>query len=196
MEIEGGRWRVEANSKRCEFLFPVDHGRSRFRLDNHGLCNVREIDRSWVEEIRGAINDANLSRFRAANGRLLISQAVNDQIVMYENTVDYYRRVAESAGGIEESRTFVRLFSTDGDIHGSIAGPGPGLTPASAMSALMNWVENGIPPEEIIAERVDPQTGELVATRPVYPYPDATIYRGTGDPSVAASFMRAKGAAA
>ena len=143
-----------------------------------------------------AINDANLSRFRAANGRLLISQAVNDQIVMYENTVDYYRRVAESAGGIEESRTFVRLFSTDGDIHGSIAGPGPGLTPASAMSALMNWVENGIPPEEIIAERVDPQTGELVATRPVYPYPDATIYRGTGDPSVAASFMRAKGAAA
>lgn len=24
----------------------------------------------------------------------------------------------------------------------------------------MNWVENGIPPEEIIAERVDPQTGE------------------------------------
>ena len=143
-----------------------------------------------------AINDADLSKFRATKGKLLISQAVNDQIVMYKNTVDYYRRVAESAGGIEEAKTFARMSSTDGDIHGSITGPGPGLTPASAISALMNWVENGIPPEEIIAERVDPQTGDLVATRPVYPYPNATIYRGTGDPSVAASFMRAKGAAA
>lgn len=71
-----------------------------------------------------AINDANLSRFRAANGRLLISQAVNDQIVMYENTVDYYRRVAESAGG-REIRTFAACFPRM--VTSTAASPGPGL---------------------------------------------------------------------
>jgi feruloyl esterase len=32
--------------------------------------------------------------------------------------------------------------------------------------------------------------GAVLATRPVFPYPDVAVYAGTGDPALAASFVR------
>ena len=139
------------------------------------------------EEI--ATNDPDLSALRDCGGKLLITQAVNDQVVQYGTVVDYYQRVVETCGGEEQTRSFARLFCTDGDIHGTIAGRGPGLTTASAMTALMAWVEQGEAPEEIIAERIDVTTGQVAATRPTYPYPVVTRYSGSGDPAVASSYI-------
>lgn len=138
-----------------------------------------------------ATNQSDLSGLRACDGKLLISQALNDQVVMSPGVIDYYRRVIDWGGGVEQIQSFARLFVTDGDIHGTIAGPGPGLTIAGAMTALMEWVENGRPPEVIIAERIDVTTGKVVATRPVYPYPAVTRYSGRGEASDAASFEKA-----
>ena len=139
-----------------------------------------------------AINDPDLSALRDSGGKLLITQAVNDQVVPSGCVIDYYRRVVATCGGEERTGAFARLFCTDGDIHGTIAGPGPGLTTASAMTALMAWVEQGEAPEEIIAERVDVTTGEVVATRPTYPYPAVTRYRGSGDPTMASSYVASR----
>ena len=121
---------------------------------------------------------------------MLITQAVNDQVVQFGTVVDYYRRVVDACGGEERTRAFARLFCSDGDIHGTIASPGPGLTTASAMTALMAWVEQNEALEEIIAERIDVTTGEVIATRPVYPHPTATRYSGSGDPALASSYVR------
>lgn len=139
-----------------------------------------------------ATNDPDLSALRNSGGKLLITQAVNDQIVQSDTVIDYYRRVVATCGGEEQTRSFARLFCTDGDIHGTIAGPGPGLTTASGMTALMAWVEQGEAPEEIIAERVDVTTGQVVATRPTYPYPAVTRYGGAGDPAVASSYVASR----
>jgi hypothetical protein len=35
----------------------------------------------------------------------------------------------------------------------------------------MVWVENGHAPDEITAERLDPATGDVVATQPAYLFP-------------------------
>ena len=152
-----------------------------------------ELTDLGVEKFRDiATNDPDLSAFRDNGGKLLITQAVNDQVVQFELVVDYYQRVVAACGGEEQTRSFARLFCTDGDIHGTIAGPGPGLTTASAMTALMAWVEQDDAPEEIIAERMDAATGQVVATRPTYPYPAVTVYGGTGDPAVASSYVASR----
>ena len=157
------------------------------------LDRYEQLSDLGVEKFRDiATNDPDLSAFRDAGGKLLISQAVNDPIIQYDSVVDYYRQVIAACGGEERTRAFARLFCTDGDIHGTIAGPGPGLTTASAMTALMAWVERGEAPEEIIAERVDVTSGQVVATRPAYPYPALTRYSGSGDPASASSYLRSR----
>ncbi|HKT72295.1 MAG TPA: tannase/feruloyl esterase family alpha/beta hydrolase [Steroidobacteraceae bacterium] len=118
-----------------------------------------------------AVNEADLSGLRECAGKLIISQGLNDGVVMSAGVIDYYRRVIGWAGGVGMAQAVARLFVTDGDIHGSIAGPGPGLTKAAAMTALMDWVENDKPPQAIVAERIDIATGNVVESRPVYCYP-------------------------
>ena len=149
------------------------------------------VDRGIEKFAEFAINSPDLSGLRNCEGKLLLSQALNDQVIMPEGMIDYYRRVVDWAGGIDEAKSVARLFVTDGDIHGNIAGKGPGLTSAGAMAALMKWVEFGEAPEEIIAERIDITTGQVDQSRPVYAYPAVTRYSGSGDPSEARSFVRA-----
>jgi hypothetical protein len=64
---------------------------------------------------------------------------------------------------------------------GGGAGPSPG---AAAFPALVNWVENGIAPDTLLASG-GPVPGR---TRPLCPYPQTAIYNGTGDINVASSY--------
>jgi feruloyl esterase len=54
------------------------------------------------------------------------------------------------------------------------------------MTALINWVENGVPPATIVASPVD--KGKVVRTRPPCPYPLVARRSGSGSPDDAASF--------
>lgn len=142
-----------------------------------------------------ACNDPDLASFQNRGGKLLISQAVNDPVIPFWFVQDYYQKVIKACGGAQRTQDFARLFLTDGDIHGTIAGPGPGLTSASAMTALMQWVEDGKAPDMIVAERVDMASAVLVATRPAYPFPTLTRYSGNGDPCEASSYFGTTGPA-
>jgi hypothetical protein len=129
-----------------------------------------------------ASDDPNLAPLRAAGAKLLITQGADDEVLPFQGVVDYYRRVIEAIGGEEDTASFARLFVTDGDGHAMCIGAGPGVTVASGMAALMDWVEHGDPPDVIVGERVDPITLAVTATRPVYPYPMVARGQGTGDP--------------
>jgi len=51
---------------------------------------------------------------------------------------------------------------------------------------IEKWRETGVAPDKIITtHRVD---GVVDRTHPVCPYPEAAIYKGSGDPFDAASF--------
>jgi len=55
-------------------------------------------------------------------------------------------------------------------------------------SALEQWVEKGVAPDEIIATKRDGATHKTIMTRPLCPYPQMAMYKGSGDPNNAASF--------
>jgi hypothetical protein len=59
------------------------------------------------------------------------------------------------------------------------------------LSALERWVERGIAPDKIIATKYvndDPAQG-IVMTRPLCPYPQAAMFKGSGSPNDAANFV-------
>lgn len=90
----------------------------------------------------------------------------------------------------ESTADFFRLFVNPGPGHGHNTGETAGAMVSGTMIALMRWVEKGIAPEEILAERLDPATAKTTMSRPIYPYPTTSRYRGNGDPNEASSFTQ------
>ena len=88
-------------------------------------------------------------------------------------------------GGTKETRRF----------HPPIRGPrgwecvpdlAPGLGAWNALDVIEKWRETNVPPDKIItSHRVD---GAVDRTHPACPYPQAAIYKGSGDPDDAANF--------
>jgi feruloyl esterase len=56
-----------------------------------------------------------------------------------------------------------------------------------AVSAAINWVEQGVAPDRIVASRFD-AGGKALRQRPVCAFPAEARYKGSGDPNDAASF--------
>ena len=139
------------------------------------------FDRGVTDFADLATDDPDLHGLRDHGAKLILSHGAADDVVLVDGSIDYYRRVVEAMGGMEQTATFARLFISEGDGHGT-ARLGPGLSLAAGMRALMNWVENGIAPDEVHAETFDLHTGEVLASRPVHAYPrvpraDATNVR-------------------
>lgn len=130
----------------------------------------RLFDRS-VAEFAALDTDApDLSGLRDAGAKVLLSHGLADEIIFPEGTLQYYERVLETMGGHEKTDPFLRLFLCAGDAHACvIPDQGPGLTLATGMAALMNWVEYGTTPDSIEGERYD-ATGTRIGTRPLFPY--------------------------
>lgn len=134
-------------------------------------------------------DDPDLSSFRAAGGKIIISHGANDQLIPPEGTIQYYGRVIDALGSEKAVRSFARLFITEGDGHALFTETGPGLLLEDGIEALLNWVEKNEAPEEITARRMDFATRAELANRPVYAYPNVPQYRGEGDPLTSAAFM-------
>lgn len=140
-----------------------------------------------VEEFGSVIgtDDPDLSRFRDRGGKIIITHGLIDQLIPAEGTIDYYKRVLQRMGGREEVGRFARLFLAPGVDHGF---RGPGATPIGRMEALIRWVEEGTPPEKLMAEHRD-RSGKVNRTRPLFPYPQVAKYNGSGSTDDAENFV-------
>jgi feruloyl esterase len=63
---------------------------------------------------------------------------------------------------------------------------GPGCGNADWLGALMNWVEKGQAPAQIVGSHLE--KGQATRTRPVCPYPQVARYKGTGNKDDAANY--------
>jgi feruloyl esterase len=54
--------------------------------------------------------------------------------------------------------------------------------------ALERWVEQGVAPIRLIGSGPTPVDAAKTMTRPLCPYPQQAIYKGSGDPNDAANF--------
>jgi hypothetical protein len=109
---------------------------------------------------------------------------------MPRGVIHYYRQMASRFGqgagkgpAFEGVQKFYRLFRAPGVAH---CGGGSGPQPQNLFGALVNWVENGVAPEQILAQNTS--GGVVTRTRPLCPYPQTAIYNGTGSQDDAANF--------
>jgi hypothetical protein len=128
--------------------------------------------------------DPDLSSFRASNGKLIVWHGWADELIPAEGAIDYHERVVARMGGAKETAKFIRLFMAPGVGH--CAG-GPGPHPGWQLGRLEQWVEAGKPPETLTTIRRD-ETGKVVRTRPLCPYPAVARHTGRGSTDAAENF--------
>jgi feruloyl esterase len=85
--------------------------------------------------------------------------------------------------GEAATRDFYRLYMVPGMFHCS---GGPGCGQVDWLEALMNWVEQGIAPNQLIGAHLE--NGQPTRTRPLCSYPLVAKYQGTGSIDEAANF--------
>jgi feruloyl esterase len=125
--------------------------------------------------------DADLSKFRRSGGKLIMTYGWADQVLQPLMGVKYYESVVAKNG--RNTTDFVRLFMVPGMTHCS-GGIGPDRN--DAVSAVIDWVEKGKAPDQLIASKVT--NGQTVRTRPLCPYPQVARYKGQGSIDDASNF--------
>ena len=113
---------------------------------------------------------------------MLIYNGWADQAITPLGSIKYYEQVLERMRGREKVEDFFRLFLVPGMLH---CGGGPGPNQADWLTALELWVENGTPPDRIVA------SGGAVPgrTRPLCPYPKVARWTGDGSINDEANFV-------
>jgi feruloyl esterase len=124
-----------------------------------------------------------LDHFRGRGGKLLVHQGWSDAATPPLRMVAYVAAL-QARFGREATDAFARLFMLPGAHH---CGGGPGPNELDALTALEHWVEQGQPPESIVAVHRDGK-GQVDRARPLCPYPRLTTYDQRGDPDDVRSF--------
>src|SRR5438034_6208640 len=134
----------------------------------------------------------DLRAFRERGCKLLQYHGWSDQLIAAQNSVDYYESVLSFFGhgksdrsvALRDVQSFYRLYMAPGMAH---CGGGPGPNSFDMQSALEQWVERGVAPEEIVATHAT--NGVVDRLRPLCPYPKVAAYKGSGDTNDAANFV-------
>jgi hypothetical protein len=127
--------------------------------------------------------DLDLSGFARNGGKLILLQGTEDFLISPRATEAYYEQVRARLGGAAIAR-MLRFYEVPGFGHSTSAVFGMSW---DQLGALERWVEQGADPAE--HETVSDTTGVLGRTRPLCLYPRWPMYRGSGDPNLATSFV-------
>ncbi|KAI1268107.1 putative esterase [Xylariaceae sp. FL1019] len=125
-------------------------------------------------------DNPDLSAFRGHGGKLLTWHGWADEIITPQGTLDYWQRVVDLVGGVDKTDEFYRVFMAPGLGHCG-NGPGPQI-PQDNLVPLVNWVENGEPPQSILFSG----NGQ---SRNICKFPMELQYKGIGNVSDAASWV-------
>jgi feruloyl esterase len=146
----------------------------------------KDIDRALLhgQEIHAV--DTDLAKFKARGGKLLMYHGWSDGgsggSISALNTISYYESVLKDMGPNQDD--WFRLFMVPGMDH---CGGGIGPNQFSKLAALERWREQNEPPKSIAAARVN-DSGVIDMTRPLCPYPQQAVYKGSGSTNDAANY--------
>ncbi|MDP4238214.1 MAG: tannase/feruloyl esterase family alpha/beta hydrolase [Bacteroidota bacterium] len=165
------------------WVFGKDYDFEKFDFDH----DMEKVD-SVLAPLLNA-NDPNLDRLKKRGGKILMYTGTADQLVEFEDALNYYERVIEKQKGLKETQNFFRFFLVPGMGH---CGGGPGLTEFGQglsrkvvqdgehdiLTAMINWVEKKIAPEKMIATAFNccDEANKVDFQRPIYPYPKFPKY--------------------
>ncbi len=132
-------------------------------------------------------DDPNMSRYlKQEGGKLLIWHGWADTVIPAQPMVDFYGEVVDVTfdGDRAASDESVRLFMPPGVAH-CAGGPGPDSW--DRLAPIVEWVENGTPPDSLTVQKLD--DGAVVNERLVCPYPEQAVYVGGGDANDPANWV-------
>jgi hypothetical protein len=144
-----------------------------------------DAEAARAHDARSMVGDTdawtNLSSFQGRGGKLLFFHGVSDPWFSARETVQYYERLARD-NPPTPIQDWSRLFLVPGMAHCS--GGDRTLDRFNMVEAIVNWVEKGRAPEQVIA------TGSSMPgeSRPLCPYPAHPHFNGGGDARSAASY--------
>ena len=121
----------------------------------------------------------NLDLTRNQGGKILMWHGGSDQLIPWQQNAYYYNVVTDYYEGLDNVTPWFRFFMAPGVTH---CGGGIGPQPQNLFNTLVNWVENGVAPDSILASGGG-------RTRPLCAFPQTAIYNGEGDPNLASSFQ-------
>jgi feruloyl esterase len=124
----------------------------------------------------------NLNTFFSKGGKLVFYHGWGDPWFSALDTLDYYERMAQASGGMDQVREkSSRFFAVPGMGHCS---SGRTLDQFDLLGATVEWVEAGKAPEAVLA------TGSAFPgrSRPFCAWPRYAHYKGQGNPEDAGSF--------
>jgi len=146
----------------------------------------------------------DLGKLRDLGRKVVVYSGLADDAIPPAGNVAYHERVVARMGGHAEVQKFMRMYLLPGSAHSSqgrpyaIAGdnnavPLPKLpgnanqTPAREQdqffTALVDWVEKGVAPGDILLSSRDNSV-----SYPVCVYPKRTTWNGSGSPKLASSY--------
>jgi feruloyl esterase len=147
-------------------------------------------DSVFTQKLAAMVNatSPDIDTFRAHGHKLLIYHGWADWLVAPGETINYYNAVLARAKDDPTIDQSVRLFMVPGMAH---CGGGPGATHFDALGTVVNWVEHGVAPDNIIASTLPPadSSSAVNTQRPLCPYPRIAQYQGSGSTDDASSFV-------
>ncbi|MDF0605905.1 tannase/feruloyl esterase family alpha/beta hydrolase [Neisseriaceae bacterium TC5R-5] len=131
-----------------------------------------------------AITDAtnpDIAAFLNKGGRLILLHGLADEVISPNSTIAWYQAVKNTVGAAAVQQG-IRFYTVPGMGHGT----GSFLPAWNSLSALENWVEQGVPP----AARTVMDTNQVNygRTRPLCEYPAWPQYKGSGSQDAAINY--------
>lgn len=162
-------------------------------------ADVQRLFANTVEPWNDPADPFDLTDFRDGGGKLITYVGVANQSNAYLGKVLAWQAAArdrasldagddpEPSGSldlnaVERVNTWFRHYSVPGMMH-CTGGPGPHDVFDQLLRALLAWVEDGVPPEDVVAE--NPSSGRTFL---LCPEPQRAVYSGTGDVDDAANW--------
>jgi hypothetical protein len=129
----------------------------------------------------------DIRKFRNRGGKIIWYHGLSDPGPSVSFTIEYYNALAKENGGLRRIQNFSRLYLIPNMGH---CGGGPSTNQFDMLTPLVEWVEYGIPPHEVIASGTNFTSEPPTRRRPLCPYPQEVRYVGPpeGDLSEASNY--------